>query len=115
MSACNVVVLNGTIVSEPQVRQLRSGLSVAQFDVTTRDDDATRTVPVSWPDPPADHAKLANEGARVVVVGRVNRRFFRAGGATQSRTEVVADRVLSTTRTRQVAKVLAATAADLVR
>ena len=30
----------------------------------------------------------------VVVVGRVRRRFFHAGGATQSRTEVVADKVL---------------------
>jgi hypothetical protein len=27
-------------------------------------------------------------------VGRVRRRFFRTGGATQSRTELVADRVL---------------------
>ena len=33
------------------------------------------------------------EGDAVVVTGRVRRRFFRAGGATASRTEVVADAV----------------------
>ena len=38
---------------------------------------------------------LRLEGAEVVVVGRVRRRFFRAGGATASRTEVVADRMIS--------------------
>jgi single-strand DNA-binding protein len=30
----------------------------------------------------------------VVVLGRVRRRFFRTGGGTQSRTEVVADQVV---------------------
>ena len=30
------------------------------------------------------------------MVGRVRRRFFRAGGVTQSRTEVVADEVVPT-------------------
>ncbi|HET7523922.1 MAG TPA: hypothetical protein VFJ79_07250, partial [Acidimicrobiales bacterium] len=33
-------------------------------------------------------------GVGVVVVGRVRRRFFRSGGVTQSRTEVVASRVV---------------------
>ncbi|HEX2851537.1 MAG TPA: hypothetical protein VHN98_13335, partial [Acidimicrobiales bacterium] len=38
---------------------------------------------------PASAATL-DAGDEVVVVGHVSRRFFRAGGATQSRTEVVA-------------------------
>ena len=39
----------------------------------------------------ADHD--VNE--RMVVVGRVRRRFYRAGGSTQSRTEVVAEAVVN--------------------
>ena len=45
-----------------------------------------------WPTAPA--WADASPRRRVVVVGRVRRRFFRAGGATASRTEVVADRVV---------------------
>ena len=37
---------------------------------------------------------LPEVGAEVVVTGHVRRRFFRAGGGTQSRTEVVADAVV---------------------
>jgi single-strand DNA-binding protein len=46
-------------------------------------------VPVAWPDAP-DGCLSWEAGLAVVVVGRVRRRFFRAGGATVSRTEVVA-------------------------
>jgi single-strand DNA-binding protein len=49
----------------------------------------------------------------VVVVGRVRRRFFRSGGVTQSRTEVVAEVVLPTGQTKRVAGVLRAAAAKL--
>jgi single-strand DNA-binding protein len=44
----------------------------------------------------------------VVVVGSVRRRFFRVGGATQSRTEVVADRVVAARRAREVRRMLGA-------
>ena len=42
----------------------------------------------------------------VVVVGTVRRRFFRAGGATQSRTEVLADKVVRASRTRAAQKLV---------
>jgi len=42
----------------------------------------------------------------VVVVGVVRRRFFRAGGATQSRTEVLAEKVVRTSRTRAAQKLI---------
>ena len=50
----------------------------------------------------------------VVVVGRVRRRWFRSGGATQSRTEVLAVEVLPARSTKRVAKLVstALTAAD---
>jgi single-strand DNA-binding protein len=59
---------------------------------------------VSWFDPPAEAGFEA--GDEVVVVGAVRRRFFRAGGATQSRTEVVASAVLKATQRKAVAKAL---------
>ena len=39
--------------------------------------------------------RCRSAGADVVVLGSVRRRFFRAGGATQSRTEVVAEKVVA--------------------
>lgn len=102
----NLVVLRGVLSREPEVRALPSGSTLVAYELTVRADgpDAARaeSVPVCWFDPPAAATGFA-DGADVVVVGRVRRRFFRAGGATASRTEVVADRVLSaraTTRCR---------------
>jgi single-strand DNA-binding protein len=47
-------------------------------------------------------------GEEVLVVGRVRRRFFRAGGATQSRTEVAATLAVPTRRAAAAAKALEA-------
>ncbi len=63
-------------------------------------------MPVAWFDPPA-WATALDAGAGVVVTGRVRRRFFRAGGITQSRTEVVASKVVRATATSRVAALLA--------
>jgi single-strand DNA-binding protein len=46
-------------------------------------------------------------------VGRVRRRFFRAGGYTQSRTEVVAENVLRTRQAKQVRAAVDRAARDL--
>ena len=68
--------------------------------VTTRTKEGQAiTVPVSWPEAPAE--ALLDAGAEVVVAGRVQRRYFRAGGATQSRTEVVAEAVVPATARRR--------------
>ena len=107
MSEHNLVVLRGTMTGESTTRELSSGSVVLQFDVTTRDDSGNRSVPVAWFDPPATGLDLA-AGTDVVVVGSVRRRFFRVGGATQSRTEVVADRVVAARRTREVRRMLGA-------
>ena len=107
MSERNLVVLRGTLVAEPRVRDLPSGSVLAQFDVTTRDDAGTQSVPVTWFDPPASVGGLVT-GADIVVLGSVRRRFYRAGGATQSRTEVVAEKVVAAQRGRDVKRLVEA-------
>ncbi len=90
----NVVMLLGTLSREQERRFLPSGDTVVSFDLTIRDEGTpTESVPVAWPDAPPAADALAL-GEEVVVIGRVRRRFFRAAGSTQSRTEVVAARVV---------------------
>lgn len=109
----NVVVLQGTLSREPEVRALPSGSEVVGFEVTTRrEGERATTVPVAWTDAPAAVRKLAI-GAEVVVTGEVRRRFFRAGGATASRTEVVARSVLPAGARRRVSAALQAAAEEL--
>lgn len=91
----NLVVLRGALSRPPESRLLPSGDEVVNYEVTVaRPDGPAEGVPVVWSDPPARRPNL-DTGDEIVVVGRVRRRFFRAGGATQSRTEVVAERVVA--------------------
>jgi len=104
----NVVVIRGRLSRPAELRELPSGEQVVQLDVTIpRPGDRAESAPVVWYNAPASasHLDVDNE---VVVLGRVKRRFFRAGGATQSRTEVVADRVIPARRAASVRTALAA-------
>jgi single-strand DNA-binding protein len=102
----NLAVIRGAVPHDAQERDLPSGGVVAQFDVTTRVESggsfANVSVPIAWNDPSPAQLALLVEGAEVVVVGTVRRRFFRVGGATQSRTEVVADAVIPARRHKRV-------------
>lgn len=100
----NVAVLRGTVSSDPKVRDLPSGSSVTNVEVTTRIDDGTCSVPVVVHDTTVTIAA----GDEVVVVGQVARRFFRAGGVTQSRTEVVARTVVKASRRRTAERAIGA-------
>lgn len=102
----NVVVLAGALSRPPVVRELPSGHVVATLELTSRDVHGTTSVPVAVHDPGATVLGLET-GAEVVVTGRVQRRFFRAGGATQSRTEVLAEQVVPARQRSRVGKVLA--------
>ena len=106
LDATNVVLLDGVVAGEPRRRQLPSGDTVMELDVTTRGAAGTCSVPVAWFDPPAASAAI-EAGREVVVVGFARRRFFRAGGATQSRTEVVAARIVRRDRSRDVVRLRA--------
>jgi len=102
----NVVVVGGVVSRPAQLVELPSGGRLVHLEVTVRPlEGPAETVPVSWFDPPAWAGDL-QVGMEVVVAGRVRRRFFRAGGVTQSRTEVVAARGTCSTSQRQVVSIL---------
>lgn len=104
----NIVVLRGTLSSEPVPRDLNSGSSVIGLEVTTRhEDEPTRSVPVSIFDPAKPDEVLAlTTGDEVFVVGSVARRFFKTAGGTGSRTEVVATDVVPTRQKARVKKLV---------
>jgi single-strand DNA-binding protein len=106
----NLAVISGTVPNDAQTRDLPAGGMVAQFDVTTRVEadgrEVSVSVPIAWNDPTPAQLGVLVAGAEVVVVGTVRRRFFRVGGATQSRTEVVADTVIPARRHKGVAAAL---------
>ena len=104
----NVAILRGRLSRLPEHRLLPSGDAVVSYDVTVpRPGERAETVPVAWVNAPASATDLDVDD-EVVVVGRVRRRFSRAGGATQSRTEVVAERVVPTRRRARAAQAVAA-------
>lgn len=98
MDTNNLVLLRGTLSSQPVVRELPSGGSVTQIELTTRVEGRATSVPVAVHHLPV----TVEQGDAVVVTGHVSRRFFRSGGVTQSRTEVIATEVIKATRRRTV-------------
>ncbi len=87
-SDVNLVVVIGELAAAATVLTV-AGEAVTTFDVRVRKDGRSVLVPVRWV---GEHADLV-EGTRLGVHGAVSRRFFRVGAATQSRTEVLAERV----------------------
>jgi single-strand DNA-binding protein len=101
----NVVVVCGVLARDPDERVLASGDLLLSMDVTVRPPDGPATsVPVVWFGPPAGIA--LGTGQEVLLVGEVRRRFFRAGGATQSRTEVVVQHLVAGSDRRRRAGLL---------
>ena len=110
----NVCIIQGRLTRPPEQRVVGSGRSLVTYEVAVdRPEGGTESVPVVWEGAPAVAVDLDVE-AEVVVVGRVRRRWFRSGGATQSRTEVVAEGVVPRRATKRVANLVggALTAAD---
>ncbi len=103
----NVVVLIGRLARPAEVRELPSGDRLVAYEITVpREGERAESVPVVWMGAPASAADH-DVDERMVVVGRVRRRFFRAGGATQSRTEVVAEAVVNARHGKRAAAALA--------
>lgn len=102
----NFVVISGHLSSDPVSRTLPSGDEVHQFEVTSKTGDPDMpsvSAPVVWFG--ERKGRPGKEGDAVVILGVVRRRFYRAGGATHSRTEVVASRltISPNQRSRQAA------------
>jgi hypothetical protein len=104
----NIAAVRGRLLREPTERELASGTRLVEYQVAVDyEDRATESVEVVWPDPPSSIV-LPRQGTEVVAIGRIRRRFFRtANGATLSRTELVADAVLTARQTRQINRRLA--------
>ncbi|MGZ4716773.1 MAG: hypothetical protein ACXWCB_08730 [Acidimicrobiales bacterium] len=98
----SITLVSGSLSRQAKRRRLPSGDSLISLELTSRcGPGPAESIPVVWPDAPA-WADALGAGDRVVVVGRVRRRFFRAGGTTASRTEVVAERVVPEGRRSRV-------------
>ncbi len=100
-TALNLAVVRGEVSSPPDVRVLPSEAVLVQLQVTTRLETETLSTPVAVWNPPAWVEEL-EPGTEIVVVGRVRRRFFRAGGATASRVELEADVIARASDRRRV-------------
>lgn len=110
MNLNNVVVLRGRLSSEPMVRSLPSGDVVTQLELTMPVAGRATSVPVAL----HNDVVGAAEGDDVVVTGHVSRRFFRAGGSTQSRTEVVASEVIKASKKRTAERAVEGVVALLI-
>lgn len=109
----NVVILRGTLSRPPTAKCLPSGDRMVTLEVTTRRPKGrAESVPVCWPDAP-DRILRLQDGEEVVVTGRVRRRFFRAGGVTASRTEVVAESVWPSHHRARVARAIEAAVGEV--
>lgn len=109
----NVTVISGHLSRPAAGRVLRSGSTLLTLEVTVRSGDGpAETVPVAWTGAPA-WASTLDVAEEVLIIGRVRRRFFQAAGTTQSRTEVVAERVLRLPAARRARQALAEVSARL--
>ena len=115
MPPVNLAVVAGTLVKPAEPRLLPDGSTVWELDVAVRPEGkAASSVPVSWPTPPPGvDPSTWGAGHELLVVGAVRRRFYRAGGATVSRTDVLADAVVPARQRKRALNVLAEALAPL--
>lgn len=93
----NIVVLAGSIVSEPERRVFASGTRLLRLLVAVRQAEPRRRVdvlPVSLWDPPDDvWTRDVAVGDRAWVAGSIQRRFWAAEEGRRSRLELIARQV----------------------
>ena len=109
----NIAVVRGTVLREPSERRLATGQRVVSIDVNVSyDDRPNENLEVVWVDPPRN-LLIPRQGNEVVAVGRVRRRFFKTANGTASRTEVVAETVLSARQKSRINHALSEVAATV--
>jgi single-strand DNA-binding protein len=87
----NITILRGALSADPTITDLPNGIRVHNFEVLAPDGETRHMVPIAWHDPVRPPRLV--QGDEIVVVGVTRRRWFRAGGGSQSRTEVLASSV----------------------
>jgi len=113
MSTVNLAVLAGTLVKAAEPRLLPDGSTIWELEISIRPEGrAASTVPVSWAPANVDPAAWA-PGEPLVVVGAVRRRFYRAGGATVSRTDVLAESIVPARQRKRLLPLLTETLGPL--
>jgi single-stranded DNA-binding protein len=110
----NVVVLEGELSKPVEVRTLPSDVELAVLTVRVRggEGEPTRSIAVTAWEPTATVRALV-EGDEVLVVGHVVRRFYAGAQGRASRTEVVADDVVTPVDRRRRKRVLTKAAEGL--
>ena len=111
--ACNLALIVGELVTEPELRTLPAGTKILSFSLTVRQPgERTTSVPLTWFDPPKRTSSW-KVGTQLVACGPVVRRFYQYAGGTGSRTEVQVEHADVVTR-RSVAKKLIGGVGDRV-
>ena len=87
----NLAAVRGVVTAEVRVSDLPGGGVVHNFDVRSDVGGDRHVVPVAWHDPV--RPPRLRRGDEVVVVGVIRRRWFRAAGGSQSRTELMDESV----------------------
>jgi hypothetical protein len=110
----NIAVIRGVVLREPQERTLATGQKVVSLEVDVAyADRPNEHVEVVWVDPPRNLV-VPRQGNEVFAVGRVRRRFYKAGTGVVSRTEVVANDVFTARQKSRISHALNEVAATLV-
>ncbi len=90
----NLCILRGLVAGEPRIVELASGQTALSFDVRVQiDGHSAPSVPVEWTGVASRMPKVV-ANAPIAVVGTVARRFYRAGGAIQTRVYVAPQRIV---------------------
>jgi hypothetical protein len=106
----NVAIVMGRLSSAPRVTEFESGDVLVRYEVTVlAGDGPADSVPVAWVGPAGKAPPVDLErGEAIVALGRVRRRWFKAGGGpSRSSTEIVADRLVRATDKRKAATLVA--------
>lgn len=102
----NIALVEGTLLETPSRLVLSEGREVVTGTIIVLNGDRRESVPFSWFDGPSRLERL-DGGCAVFAMGRVTRRFFRSGGRTESRTDLVVSFLDRSGRRRRIASGLA--------
>ena len=95
----NLVVMNGRLAAEPELRTFDSGATLMRVLLTVRSEEPRRridVIPVVMWNPDPDNELISSKSLRgrsVWVAGAVQRRFWSVDDNRQSRIEVVAHEI----------------------